>query len=123
MGYDLEAAENGENNRPSKISPLCWAEDEHHPHAVEMEVLPNLAADSKYAEGNNCLESDSDGSEKATSYRVTEPVETCMLYTRAEEASVIRAFDRRLVLFIALLYMLSFLDRSSTLCLRPWIYC
>ena len=36
-----------------------------------------------------------------------------MLYTPDEEQSVIHKFDRRLVLFIALLYMLSFLDRSS----------
>ena len=36
-----------------------------------------------------------------------------LLYTPDEEQSVIVKFDRRLVLFIALLYMLSFLDRSS----------
>lgn len=36
-----------------------------------------------------------------------------LLYTPDEEQSVIAKFDRRLVLFIALLYMLSFLDRSS----------
>ncbi len=36
-----------------------------------------------------------------------------MLYSSDEEESVIRKFDRRLVLFVALLYMLSFLDRSS----------
>lgn len=35
------------------------------------------------------------------------------LYTPDEERAVIRKFDRRLVLFVALLYMLSFLDRSS----------
>jgi len=35
------------------------------------------------------------------------------LYTPDEERVVIRKFDRRLVLFVALLYMLSFLDRSS----------
>ena len=34
-------------------------------------------------------------------------------YTDAEEQTVLRKFDRRLVLFIALLYMLSFLDRSN----------
>lgn len=38
---------------------------------------------------------------------------TFMLYTPDEERSVVRKFDRRLVLFIALLYILSFLDRSS----------
>ena len=36
-----------------------------------------------------------------------------LLYTPDEEQSVIAKFDRRLVLFIALLYMFSFLDRSS----------
>lgn len=35
------------------------------------------------------------------------------LFTPDEEAAIIKKFDRRLVLFIALLYMLSFLDRSS----------
>jgi len=39
--------------------------------------------------------------------------QTFMLYTPDEEQSVIKKFDRRLVLFVALLYMLSFLDRSS----------
>lgn len=40
-------------------------------------------------------------------------LQSLMLYTPDEESSVIRKFDRRLVLFVALLYMLSFLDRSS----------
>jgi hypothetical protein len=34
-------------------------------------------------------------------------------YTDQEEKAIVRKFDRRLTLFIALLYMLSFLDRSS----------
>lgn len=34
-------------------------------------------------------------------------------YTAEEERAIVRKFDRRLVLFVALLYMLSFLDRSS----------
>lgn len=38
---------------------------------------------------------------------------TFTLFTPDEEAAVLKKFDRRLVLFIALLYMLSFLDRSS----------
>lgn len=35
------------------------------------------------------------------------------LYTPDEERTVLRRLDRRLVLFVALLYMLSFLDRSN----------
>jgi hypothetical protein len=41
-------------------------------------------------------------------------VESFQLYTPDEEKTVRRKFDRKLVLFVALLYMLSFLDRSST---------
>lgn len=36
-----------------------------------------------------------------------------LLYTPDEERAVLGKLDRRLVLFMALLYMLSFLDRSS----------
>lgn len=36
-----------------------------------------------------------------------------LLYSPQEERGVIWKFDRRVVLFMALLYMLSFLDRSS----------
>ncbi|TVY13436.1 putative ABC transporter ATP-binding protein [Lachnellula arida] len=41
------------------------------------------------------------------------------LYTPDEERAVVRKFDRKLVLFVALLYMLSFLDRSSIYPLPP----
>lgn len=36
------------------------------------------------------------------------------LYTPDEERRVVAKFDRRLTVFVAFLYMLSFLDRSST---------
>lgn len=42
-------------------------------------------------------------------------VQSYQLYTPDEERAVVRKFDRKLVLFVALLYMLSFLDRSSML--------
>ena len=35
-------------------------------------------------------------------------------YTEDEETTIIKKFDRKLVLFLAFLYLLSFLDRSST---------
>lgn len=50
-------------------------------------------------------------------------IHSYQLYTPDEERRVIRKFDRRLVLFVALLYMLSFLDRSSKSrdpALRTW---
>jgi len=39
--------------------------------------------------------------------------ESFMLYTPDEEKNVLKKLDSRLVLFVAILYMLSFLDRSS----------
>ena len=60
----------------------------------------------------------SDDEEKSSSFLRSHRVsaatlQSFMLYTPDEERSVIRKFDCRLVLFVALLYMLSFLDRSS----------
>jgi len=44
-------------------------------------------------------------------------------YTATEEKQVVKKFDRKLVPFLALLYLLSFLDRSSksVYCLRTYI--
>lgn len=42
-------------------------------------------------------------------------------FTPAEDLAVRRKFDRKLVLFVALLFMLSFLDRSSPSLLHPYI--
>lgn len=43
-------------------------------------------------------------------------VASFQLYTPDEELAVRRKFDRKLVLFVTLLFLLSFLDRSSTFC-------
>ncbi|KAE9371127.1 major facilitator superfamily transporter [Stipitochalara longipes BDJ] len=40
-------------------------------------------------------------------------VQSYQLYTPDEERAVVKKFDRRLVVFVAFLYMLSFLDRSN----------
>ncbi|KAM7222761.1 major facilitator superfamily transporter [Rhypophila decipiens] len=45
--------------------------------------------------------------------RRTASVASFQLYTPDEEKAVVRKFDRKLVVFVALLYMLSFLDRSN----------
>jgi hypothetical protein len=47
------------------------------------------------------------------------------LYTPDEDKAVLRSLDRRLVLFMALLYLLSFLDRSSKVTSTPtlWYRC
>lgn len=76
--------------------------------------LRNVAATLDDAE---VLDSDDESKKEAFNLRNRRGSDatdqTFMLYTPDEEQSVIRKFDRRLVLFVALLYMLSFLDRSS----------
>ena len=62
----------------------------------------------KDTDGLRPVENDDDGeSEKGD-----ELVES-LRYTPEEERAVVKKLDRRLVLFVAFLYMLSFLDRSS----------
>jgi hypothetical protein len=55
-----------------------------------------------------------DGHQRQRRRASVSTVQSYQLYTPDEERAVIRKFDRKLVLFVALLYMLSFLDRSST---------
>jgi len=50
---------------------------------------------------------------KRTRRRRQTSAQSFELYTPDEERAVVKKFDRRLVVFLAGLYMLSFLDRSS----------
>jgi len=56
-----------------------------------------------------------EGEEKQSFLRpaASHDVEHASQFSHAEESAVLRKLDRRLVSFMALLYMLSFLDRSS----------
>lgn len=63
----------------------------------------------------DAAEDDDDDSERRRrTPSASSTVASFELYTPDEELAVRRKFDRKLVLFVALLYMLSFLDRSST---------
>ncbi|TGO21154.1 hypothetical protein BPAE_0237g00110 [Botrytis paeoniae] len=64
---------------------------------------------------DNDMDSDEDVYRDETSRRrgSFSTVHSYQLYTPDEERTVVRKFDRKLVVFVALLYMLSFLDRSN----------
>lgn len=66
------------------------------------------------AEAVGDVDEDVDHSLIAGRSRSPGSVASFQLYTPDEERAVRRKFDRKLVLFVALLYMLSFVDRSST---------
>ena len=86
----------------------------------ELEDLSGSRIHRKKPTGNSELgskDSESDEEKFALSSRArrasNSTVQSFMLYTPDEEKAVIAQFDKRLVLFVAFLYMLSFLDRSS----------
>jgi len=60
-----------------------------------------------------------DGAANGHARRRRASVQSYELYTPDEERRVRRKLDTRLVLFVALLYLMSFLDRSSSYTLGP----
>ena len=84
---------------------------------LEMEDLTRSSGYSPHVDTASLYDVDDEGSEKESfviDRRDSNSVDPSFtLYTPDEERLVIKTFDRRIVLFIALLYMLSFLDRSS----------
>ena len=75
--------------------------------SFELQRMPKQADDAPDSEWKSASDNGL-GSPKPRSY-----AESFELYTPDEERSVVRKLDRHLVLFVAFLYMLSFLDRSS----------
>ena len=68
--------------------------------------LPRTASDSSLLSAPKSDETSDDHGD-------AHGAESLKAFTADEEKAVVRKLDRRLVLFIAFLYMLSFLDRSS----------
>ncbi|TEA22732.1 MFS transporter prlL [Colletotrichum sidae] len=62
---------------------------------------------------SKCESDEGWGDAQSPRRRSTDTVASFQLYTPDEERAVVRKFDRKLVLFVALLFMLSFLDRSN----------
>lgn len=57
--------------------------------------------------------SDDDEEDEELEGKYIQTEQSSLGYTIDEERQVVRRFDRKLVPFLALLYLLSFLDRSS----------
>ena len=79
----------------------------HHASSSWRNKLARVASDSSL---QSAADSDRDSSEHAEGTGLKGSSKS---FTADEEKVVIRKLDCHLVLFIALLYMLSFLDRSS----------
>lgn len=98
----------GNSGREDASGDVELQDFSHTQDALESDGLP---FDPEFEEWQSDAEKGTDFSRERRASAST--VHSFMLYTPDEEKSVIRKFDKKLVLFVALLYMLSFLDRSS----------
>jgi len=109
-----------ESSAATRLTPDSDSDDSD----LEMgELGESFKLQRREREDGNAAEDDEEVEEKyhdAPRRRASvSTVQSYQLYTPDEERAVVRKFDRRLVLFVALLYMLSFLDRSS---MPPWMF-
>src|SRR5271154_2146227 len=104
---------------PTELTPNSEAEGSGRLQDISVSRLDGKAKLRRsYENDGNTLssadDSDSENSlDKEQTQRLRRVSTQSKNYTDEEEKRVIRKFDRRLVLFLALLYMLSFLDRSN----------
>ncbi len=102
------------------VEDLDQLEDEEGLELKELSAHGRVDGDGEDAEaGADSDDEDLDSDEEATALqggskkKRTASVASFELYTPDEERKVRRKLDTRLVLFVALLYLLSFLDRSN----------
>jgi hypothetical protein len=83
-------------------------QDDHNPENIRLHNLNRQYSLQPLHQSDNGHDDEDEQEDDRSS------VESFELYTPDEEKSLLRKLDTRLVLFLAFLYMLSFLDRSST---------
>lgn len=87
-------------------------QDEHEGQSIQLKRAKTNSGVNVY------VDEEDEGLGRSQRRASISTVQSYQLYTPDEERAVVKKFDRRLVLFVALLYMLSFLDRSSEY--KPW---
>ncbi|TGJ83043.1 hypothetical protein E0Z10_g5698 [Xylaria hypoxylon] len=90
-------------------------DDENDGETYELQEIGGSATrDGEYHEDEEDAHMMHGGNRKQHERRLSDSiVASFQLYTPDEEKAVIRKFDRRLVMFLAFCYMLSFVDRSN----------
>jgi len=116
MPPDASASISSNGSRATQLTPDTDSEESDldlDPHELgeSIELQPR-DAEKAQQDGDSIGAYADDGPRDGRRGSVS-TIHSFQLYTPDEEAVVVRKFDRRLVLFVAMLYMLSFLDRSS----------
>ena len=83
----------------------------HEPNAFELKTIP--PRDEPVSKDELEEEEEDEAFLPSARRPSLDSVQSYELYTPDEDRTVLKKLDRRLVAFMALLYMLSFLDRSS----------
>ena len=96
----------------SEDSDLDFGRDELG-HGIELRQRDSEKAPDEDGEIHNSEQEGHAGARFKRRRTSASTTQSFQLYTPDEERAVVRKFDRRLVLFVHVLYMLSFLDRSS----------
>lgn len=108
-------------DHPEPDVDVEWGEETDGQRGIRLQPLGGRSrhSSSRYEDGDDDDDNDGEGEEKRfLPGRRADTVQDYELYTPDEERAVLKRLDRRLVLFMGLLYMLSFLDRSSMSCAR-----
>lgn len=114
-GYGVPGDESSSSSQTTRLTPDSDSDDS------DLELDENELGrgielqrrDSKTSDASRLDEAADDGAPRFGRRDSMSTVLSYQLYTPDEERAIVAKFDRKLVFFVAVLYMLSFLDRSS----------
>lgn len=110
---DIVPSDSGSSSHANRLTPEPDSEDSDFDDDYDGHESIELQPQDKEADFEAPLRTGDDGGYVPPRRGSASTTQSFQLYTPDEERAVVRKFDKRLVLFVALLYMLSFLDRSS----------
>ncbi|OBT43537.1 hypothetical protein VE00_06776 [Pseudogymnoascus sp. WSF 3629] len=110
---DIVPSDSGSSSRANRLTPEPDSGDSDFNDDYDGHESIELQPQDKEADFEAPLRTGDDGSFAPPRRGSASSTQSFQLYTPDEERAVVRKFDKRLVLFVALLYMLSFLDRSN----------
>ncbi|KFZ17414.1 hypothetical protein V501_01727 [Pseudogymnoascus sp. VKM F-4519 (FW-2642)] len=109
---DIVPSDSGSSSHANRLTPEPDSGDSDFDDGYDGHESIELQSQDKEAGFEPPLRTGDDGSYALPRRGSASTTQSFQLYTPDEERAVVRKFDKRLVLFVALLYMLSFLDRS-----------
>lgn len=114
MGELFDApSDNGPPSSTTRYTPDSDSDDSDFGFKDETQSQSIQLKRSRTNSGGGRYEDEDEGFGSSQRRASVSTVQLYQLYTPDEERTVVKKFDKRLVMFVALLYMLSFLDRSS----------